>query len=237
MDWDGCVNVRDLGGHPTTDGRETSFRSVVRADSIRQLSDEGWEALVAYGVRTIVDLRFPRELEADPPRDVPVDVVHVPLLDQDDEEAMTAIDAWQTTEGAYLEMLERFRPNFARAIEVIGEAPEGTVLVHCLGGKDRTGLVVAILLMLAGVPPEQIAEDYGLSASNLAPLSERWLAEAEDETERDRRRRVVRGEPQAMLDVLTELEARYGSVRGYLGAGGATDDQIDRARERLLGAS
>jgi protein-tyrosine phosphatase len=110
------------------------------------------------------------------------------------------------------------------------------VLVHCMGGKDRTGLVVALLLTLVGVSPEQIAEDYGLSARNLAPRSAQWIEQAVDETEREWRRRVVRGEPQAMLQVLIELEGRYGSVRDYLLAGGATEEDIDRARARLVSA-
>src|SRR5262249_24471543 len=70
--WDGCLNVRDLGGHPTDDGGETRYGAVVRADSVRQLSDAGWAALVEYGVDTIVDLRMDQELAADPPADLPV---------------------------------------------------------------------------------------------------------------------------------------------------------------------
>src|SRR5262245_29445429 len=81
--WDGCLNVRDLGGHRTVDGSETRYGSVVRADSVRQLTDEGWTAAVDYGVRTVVDLREGGELEADPPGDVPVEVVHVPFLERD----------------------------------------------------------------------------------------------------------------------------------------------------------
>ena len=65
--WDGLLNVRDLGGHPTEDGGETKFDSVVRADSVRQLSEDGWRALVDYGMKTVVDLRTNEELEADPP--------------------------------------------------------------------------------------------------------------------------------------------------------------------------
>jgi protein-tyrosine phosphatase len=234
LEWEGCVNVRDLGGHRTADGRVTAFGSVVRADVIRGLSDAGWEALVSHGVRTVVDLRYHSEVEADPPREVPVDIVHVPLLDERDEAAMAAIDSWMTTAGAYLEMLERFPPNFAQAVTTIGRAPEGGVLVHCHGGKDRTGLVVALLLALAGVPPEDIAADYGLSAVNLTRLTEEWVAAAVDDGERDRRRRISRGDPQAMLDVLAELEARYGSVRSYLLAAGAREDDLEGAVARLF---
>jgi len=235
LDWNGCANVRDLGGHPTASGRRTAFRAIVRADSIRRLSDEGWAALVEYGIRTIVDLRFHSELERDPPHEVPVDVVHVPLFDERDTEAMAAVDAWPTTVEAYLEALERFRPSFARAVTAIGRAPEGGVLVHCFGGKDRTGLVVALVLTLAGVPREDIAEDYGLSAVNLAPRSDEWIAEAPSPAERARRGRIVKGEPQAMLDVLSELESRYGSVREYLLGGGASREDLERARARLDG--
>jgi hypothetical protein len=65
--WDGCVNVRDLGGHPTEGGRETHYGRIVRADTIRTLSEEGRRALVDYGIRTVVDLRTLRELEEDAP--------------------------------------------------------------------------------------------------------------------------------------------------------------------------
>ena len=82
--WDGVLNVRDLGGHPTEDGRETRFGRIVRADNIRRLSDEGWRALSEYGIRTIVDLRTEEELAADPPAEIPVDVVHAPFMDYDE---------------------------------------------------------------------------------------------------------------------------------------------------------
>ncbi|MEX0673173.1 MAG: tyrosine-protein phosphatase, partial [Gaiellaceae bacterium] len=70
--WDGCVNVRDLGGLPTGDGRTTLFERVVRADSVRQLTEAGWQALAEYGVRRIVDLRWHDELAQDPRRDLDV---------------------------------------------------------------------------------------------------------------------------------------------------------------------
>jgi protein tyrosine/serine phosphatase len=234
LEWEGCVNARDLGGHPLPGGRRTTFSAVVRAENVRRLTDAGWEALVDYGVRTIVDLRFPSELAADAPRDIPVDVVHVPLLDEHNREAWAAIERWDTTAAGYLEMLAWFRPNFARAIRAIADAPPGCVLVHCNAGKDRTGLVVALLLVLAGVPPEEIAADYGLSQPNVASWTAEWIAEAPDETERERRRRISAGEPHAMLDVLAELERRYGSARRYLIEGGATEEELDRAVARLV---
>ncbi len=239
--WDGCANVRDLGGHPTEDGGTTRFGVIVRADLIRRLSDSGWQALVDYGVRTIVDLRFQEELDADPPAELPVEAVHVSLLGTIDDEYGTEIDALAQAAGSvadgtkavYLEFLERFRSNFAKVIRAIAEAPDGAVLIHCAGGKDRTGLVVALLLSLAGVPRDEIAADYAISERNLAERTAEWLAQASDDEERDRIVRIAACPPEAMRGVLDELDRRYGGVREYLLAGGATNEELDRAAARL----
>jgi len=240
--WDGCLNVRDLGGHRTRDGGETRYDAVVRADSIRQLTDAGWAAAVDYGVRTVVDLRMDRELEEDPPAEVPVDVVHVPFFDEDEEAfreveaaAEAAPDYVAATREVYLVFLERFRKNVAAAITAVARAPEGVVVVHCMGGKDRTGLVTAFLLHLAGVDDEQIAADYAVSEERLQPRHEAWLAEAGTEAERERIRRIAATPAESMLGVLEELERRYGSIEAFLRTGGATDGDLRHARERLRG--
>jgi protein-tyrosine phosphatase len=241
LSWEGCVNVRDLGGLPTGDGGVTRNRAVVRADSTSSLSDAGWAALVAYGVKRIIDLRFHSELAADPPRDLPVEVVHVPVLPElgtadlveIDQVAGATPDTTAAVTYAYLEFLDRFRTRFAKAIEEVSLAPEGAVLIHCLGGKDRTGLVVALLLRIAGVPISDIAEDYGLSAGNLRVLDEKWIAEAPDDHERRRRERVTSSPPEAMVTVLKTLEHRYGSVTGYLTSSGIYEEAPARIMSRL----
>ena len=242
LDWDGCLNVRDLGGHRTADGEETRYGAIVRADSIRQLTDEGWTAAVDYGVRTVVDLRMDAELEADPPADLPVDVLHFPFFFEDAEafaevEAASAAapDAATATRNVYLVFLERFRRNVAAAFAAVARAPEGTVVVHCMGGKDRTGLLVALLLHAAGVDDAQIAADYALSEERLRPRHESWLAEAGTEAERERIRRIAATPAEAMLDVLAELARRYGSVEEYLRAGGVGDEELALVRRRLRG--
>ncbi|HSC51762.1 MAG TPA: tyrosine-protein phosphatase, partial [Gaiellaceae bacterium] len=116
--WDGCLNVRDLGGLPTADGGETRFGSIVRADSVRQLSDDGWRALVGHGVRTVIDLRGDHERDDDPPAELPVEVVHVPFMEANDAEwdeiaeeleaaASAAPDDATATRDVYLIFLER----------------------------------------------------------------------------------------------------------------------------------
>jgi protein tyrosine/serine phosphatase len=240
--WEGCVNVRDLGGHPTEDGGTTRFGAIVRADTVHRLTDAGWRELVGHGVTRIVDLRLDEEREADPPAELPVDVVHVNLFGGYDEDYGAYLDALsaaaptpaEATKAVYLDFVERFASRFPPVFRAIADAPEGAVLVHCHGGKDRTGLVVALLLSVAGVPRDEVVADYALSERNLAERQAVWEAEAESEEERARRAQIGRCPPEAMRAVLDELDRRYGSVREYLLAAGATDDELDRAVSRLL---
>jgi len=242
--WDGLLNVRDLGGHPTEDGGETRFGSVVRADSVRHLTDEGWQALVDYGMKTVVDLRTKEELEADPPAELPVEVLHIPFLEtdrsdwkqiEDELEAVVkaAPDVASATRDVYLVFLDHFASNVAAAVRAVANAPEGGVVIHCAGGKDRTGLVTALLLHLAGVRTEEIALDYALSEERLRTRHEQWIAEAESEEERERLMRITQTPADSIKGVLEELERRYGSVEGYLRHGGLTNDELARARARL----
>ena len=242
--WDGLLNVRDLGGHSTEDGGETRYGSIVRADSVRQLSDEGWKALVDYGMKTVVDLRTNEELEADPPAELPVKVLHVPFMETDrsdweqverelDAAVKAAPDVAGATRDVYLIFLEHFAPNLAAAIRAVASAPEGGVVIHCAGGKDRTGLVTAFLLHLAGVTTDEIARDYALSEERLRTRHEKWIAEAQSEEERERLKRMAQTPADSIKGVFSELERRYGSVEGYLRHAGLTDEELAEARARL----
>ena len=240
--WDGCVNIRDLGGLPTEDGSETRFGAIVRSDNVRALSDEGWRALTDYGVERIVDLRLEDELAADPPRDVPIDVVHAPLVEnpaafRELDEVLHGIDdpvVWRREN--YLWILERFAENFARAVRAVGDGDGGTVLIHCQGGVDRTGLVSALILRDAGVAIDTVAADYGVSEANWSSRTAEWVADAGDDVvEREKRKMLTVMPPQAMKEVLVALESRHGSSRGYLVDAGMKEAELDRLRARLRG--
>lgn len=240
LTWDGCLNVRELGGLPIADGGETRRGSIVRADSVRQLSDEGWRALVHHGIRTVIDLRGDHEREEDPPAELPVEVVHVPFMEASEAEweeieaaAAAAPDVATSTRDVYLIFLERFRENVAAGVRAVAHAPEGGIVIHCVGGKDRTGLLSAFLLHLAGVDDETIAADYALSEERLLPRHEAWFAAAESEEELERLKRIAQTPAASMTGVFADLERRYGSVAGYLRDAGVGDEELSRARARL----
>jgi hypothetical protein len=242
--WEGCLNVRDLGGLPTQDLGETRYGRVVRADSIRQLTDAGWNAAVDYGIRTVVDLRGDYELRDDPPGELPLDVVNVPFMEAGEDEleaiqgeieaaAAAAPDVATSTRDVYLIFLDHFRHNAAAGVRAVARARQGGVVVHCAGGKDRTGLLCAFLLNLAGVGIDDIAADYALSEERLRPRHEAWLAAAETEAERERLRRIVQTPAESMVGVFAELERRYGGATEYLRKAGVSDEDLKFAAARL----
>ena len=224
--WDGCVNVRDLGGLPLEGGGETRFGVVVRADSLAGLTSRGWQALQDYGVRSAIDLRGDHELEATAERPIPVTRIPITPLSGPGWE-------WPSMLEAYLAVLETFRAQFTAAVDALAAA-DPPVLLHCQGGRDRTGLVVALLLAAAGVDAETIAADHALSDESWAPHNDEWLAEAPDERERERRRRILQPAGRTLAEVLEEIE-RSDGIRAFLLGAGADERALDRLVARLRG--
>lgn len=242
LPWDAVYNARDIGGYPTADGSVTRYRAIVRADNLCNLSTEGQAALIEYGVRTIVDLRGPWETPSDSSpfaqrnafRGV-ITYLNLPLIDAD-ELGEAAFEKAGSVFDAYRLMLDTYMEPIAAIMTAIARAPQGTVLVHCHAGKDRTGLVVAMLLDLLGVPREVIAEDYSMSDSYLKPLYQEWLenvAENADPRSVERLRRNLLCAPDTMLSTLFYLDRVYGSVEAYLVAAGVDPEDFERIRHRL----
>jgi protein-tyrosine phosphatase len=263
LDWEALRNARDLGGLPLGGGGETRAGVLVRSDTVRQLTPTGWQQLEAFGIRTVLDLRFQVEIDADEPLDAgpgglsrelasarrdpaagspSVHTVSVSILGEPDTRLGIHFDALSkaqaneaaSTRAVYLEMLALFRPKFVEAVAAIAGADEGGLLVHCHAGKDRTGLVVALVLGAVGVEPAAIAADYAFSGPNLASSLAAWIDDADDPEEREHRRRVGLSPEQAMLDVLDVLDDRYGGSLGYLTDAGLRERDVERIRERLV---
>ena len=236
------LNVRDLGGVPLADGTETRYGELVRADNIARMGADGWRALADHGVTRIVDLRWPEEIEDDPPRDVDIDVVNVSVFGELDPNFDDPIDEYVPTNDAagyfgwmYERAWEAHGAEIARALAAIADAPAGVTLFHCFAGKDRTGLVAALLLRLAGATIEEVAADYALSGPSWEADS-RWIDSAP--TEEDRRRRTIRVQAPAaaMAGALRLLEERFGSVEEYLRGAGLDEERMQRLRQRLAAA-
>ena len=225
MRWDGCVNVRDLGGLPLEDGGETAFGVVVRADSIRTLTGAGWQSLVDYGVRKAIDLRSDNDAANDPPGEAPIAVVRIPIFSNH----VPVVAEWPSMQEAYAGLLDHFQTEFASAVSEIARSDE-PVVVHCLVGRDRTGLVCGLMLRLAGVDLDTIAADHALSDVYLEPWWQPWHDSAPDEETRQRRMRVTTMPERAMADVLADLDPR-----AYLVAGGASPQDLDTLVVRLRG--
>jgi protein-tyrosine phosphatase len=229
--WDGCVNVRDLGGLPLAGGGETAYRVVVRADWLPGLSEEGRRALVDYGVSLVVDLRPDREHEDDELNPLPVPVVRQGM----DPRPVPAAWDWPSMQEAYLALADHYRGELAQALTLLGGA-EPPAAIHCAGGRDRTGIACGMALWLAGVEPDAIAADHALSDDSWAPHNEEWLAEAPDEAERERRRRIIEPAGRTLVEVLERIEETDGIRARLLGAG-ADEAALGRLVARLRGGA
>jgi protein-tyrosine phosphatase len=228
--WDGCVNVRDLGGLPLTGGGETAYRVVVRADWLPGLSEAGRRALVDYGVSLIVDLRPEREHEDDDDLNpLPVPVVRQGM----DPRPLPAAWDWPSMGEAYLALADHYRGQLALALTLLGDA-EPPAAIHCAGGRDRTGIACGMALWLAGVEPDAIVADHALSDESWGPHNDEWVAEAPDDAERERRRRILQPAGRTLVEVLEQIEESDGIRERLLGAG-ADEAALDRLTARLRG--
>ncbi|HEY2218687.1 MAG TPA: tyrosine-protein phosphatase [Gaiellaceae bacterium] len=227
--WDGCVNVRDLGGLPLADGGETAYRVVVRADALPLLTAAGRQALVDYRVSLVVNLRPQREDDEDAMDGLPVPVVRLAM----DPRPVAAAWEWPTMREAYLGLADRYRGELAQALTLLGSS-EPPAAIHCAGGRDRTGIACGMALWLAGVEPDAIAADHALSDVHLVERSASWLAQSADEAERERRKRVIEPPGRTLVDVLEEIEATDG-IRARLVTAGADEAALDRLVARLRG--
>ncbi|MER8187019.1 tyrosine-protein phosphatase [Kitasatospora sp. NPDC094015] len=170
LTWDGCLNVRDLGGLPTAGGGRTRRGAVVRADNLDSLTAEGWTALYEHGVRTVVDLRDEADFRPRLPHPAGIDLVRVPLDELAGPDWWARFGGLDGTPLAFRPYLDDCRHAVTALVTAVARARPGGVVVHCGAGRDRTGLAALVLLAVAGVEHRAIAADYLLSTENLRPL-------------------------------------------------------------------
>lgn len=237
--WDGCVNVRDLGGLPTEDGRRTRRGVFVRSDSPNLLTEVGLSDLQSYGVRTIVDLRLPDEaLEYPYPFATPgehgIQYHNISFIDPEIPPEEEPPDLASDYRG----MLDRFGHRVVEIARTLANASEGCAVFHCAAGKDRTGLIAALLLDLVDVDPEIIAADYALTAEYRREITDEYLVNGPgSRAEREKWLRYTWPYPKVMLAVLEHLSTRYDGAEGYLREIGLGEAEIQSLRERFVGTT
>jgi len=204
---------------------------VVRSDSIAHLTPAGCEALTAYGVKTVIDLRTVGEVSRTPnpfAGNASATYRHAPLID---DSMMVELGAASGMFERYLMMLDGRPEAFRGIFDALVEA-EGGVVFHCFAGKDRTGLVAAMLLSLAGVPDDAIANDFEETDAQLATRYQEWIAAAAPER-RSEMREELHCPPDRILGVLDHLSKKWGGVPAYLEASGIRPESIDRLSAKL----
>ena len=218
--WDGCMNVRDLGGLRTDDGCITRWGAVVRSDTPARLTAKGWSALYAYGIRTIVSLRtygmVENELDFTSPYSdlITVSVEIEDVTDREFVQQWASTELWSTP-LYYKDALQRWPQRHATAISTIARAKPGGVLFHCVRGHDRTGIIALLLLALVGVTQEDLLTDYELSL----------------DPERDA---ILEREHTSVRDTIRGMFAGL-DTSSYLQIGGASQADLLTVRKRLLG--
>jgi protein-tyrosine phosphatase len=251
IDLEGAVNVRDVGGMPTADGGETVYRRLLRSENLQELTEEDIALLVGeIGVTTVVDLRSTRELMTEGP--APLDAVdgvqhaHHPVLkeflDASDTVAAALLLTAQQEDaerypgdlmtGHYLGYLENRPEEVVGALRSIVTAP-GAAIVHCAAGKDRTGVVIALALTIAGVETEVIVADYVATNDRIEAIIERLTRTKMygNVSTTPVRAHEVRAE--TMRAFLEQLDARYGGLPKWLADNGFAADEVAQLRDRL----
>ncbi|NUR31519.1 MAG: tyrosine-protein phosphatase [Catenulispora sp.] len=223
--WDGCVNVRDLGGL----GR-VRRGALVRLEAPTTLTAAGWTAAWEHGVRTVLDLRAEDEAEPDvAPRPAGMTAVRTPL----DPVGTPFYDHWLPIDNLatplyFPALLAEHPERVVAAVKAIADATPGGVMFHCASGKDRTGLLALVLLAFAGAAPEEIIADYLLTFERLKPL---WDAAGV----RDQITAVGERLAQHGTTIEASLTATIGGIRmpDYLLANGLSDDELAALDKRL----
>ncbi|WP_213455228.1 tyrosine-protein phosphatase [Rhizomonospora bruguierae] len=229
-------NFRDVGGYPTADGRAVRWRRLFRADSLHRLTGTGRQDFAALGVRTVVDLRRPKEISRhgrvfeDP--GLGYRHIHPEHQDWDEIPYDARLGMARYLADRYRDLTEQGAAGLVNAISVIADPATAPVVVHCAAGKDRTGVVCALALSVLGVSDEDIAEDYALSTLASERFAD-WLR-ANLPHKLDVPPPWLAAPAEAMLLFLAELRERHGSAEGYLTRAGLPPARIDALRENLL---
>jgi protein-tyrosine phosphatase len=235
----GALNFRDIGGYPVAAGRLTRWRAVYRSDSLHYLAEGDLSAFDALGVKAVYDLRRPGEIARFPgPRGhVHLEVASGDLAELPAGSLRTRRDGEEWLAADYLSMLAGAAPAFGRLLSRLATDGELPAVIHCLAGKDRTGMAIALLLTALGVDRGTVLDDYELTSdchASRVPEVVELLAKLG--IARPAGEGIMSTPRWAMAQALTELDQAHGGIRRYLlGPGAMTPPALDALRASLTG--
>jgi protein-tyrosine phosphatase len=240
---DGCFNFRDLGGYLAFSGRTVRRGRVYRSDALHRLTESGTKAFAALGIATVIDLRAPAELARrawQPPPGWAGRWLHVPLRPAVPDwtaYSKTQLEAPGFAAMHYLETAEHGLAALRSVIETLAEPARLPAVFHCAAGKDRTGIVAALVLTLLGVPAERVADDYALS--DIA--TQRWEASIAAGGHDDTQTAwayvppaMLTADRETMTVFLTRIMRAHGTPDRFATATGITSTILRRLRDNLL---
>jgi protein-tyrosine phosphatase len=229
-------NFRDVGGHTGHDGRTVRRGRLYRSDSLHRIDETDREAFTALGIRTVIDLRRPAEVQRDGRVPAYEGLTYRHIHPEHRDWAEIRYDPAQSLArylaDRYADLAETGTAGLAEAVGLIADSSNAPVVVHCVAGKDRTGIVCALTLAVLGVAEADIATDYALSTEASARFSA-WAAAITPAAEQ-LPPPFLASPAEAMTLFLAELREGYGSVEGYLRHAGVTDAQLAALRDHLL---
>ena len=233
---EGAVNFRDLGGYATEDGLRTRWRVLFRADGLSELTETDLEVMRELGIRTVVDLRSGQEVEQSRfnVEAHPVTFHHYPFI-----KALPNAEDFARAPGflgtQYTEMLDEATPQIIGALSALAAPDARPAVFHCTAGKDRTGLLSALVLSLLGVPEETVIADYALSGAAMSRLRAKLIKKYPDGGSVIADSDVLfSADPANMVALFAHLRNRYGTVAEYAVQVGVPAGVVERLRESLL---
>jgi protein-tyrosine phosphatase len=220
------------------DGGTTRYRRIVRADNLDRLTEEGFEALLDHGIQNIIDLR--EEVEVSRVTRTPalarwhgVRLTRTHLLHELTVRERNVLATSRDTVETYRWILKHCKAGIARTFRELGAASNAGVVVHCHAGRDRTGIIAALILTLCGVSSLDIAEDYALSARELAGVYAEIAKRTPSAADRAALAAENRSNASDLLAVLAILNEEIGGVRRYLKTAGLSNEEIDSSAALL----
>jgi len=247
IELEGVVNVRDVGGLPAADGRRIRSGVLIRSANLNSITEADVARLVdELGVRRVLDLRTDVELRDSEPGLLHgqdgISFHHLSLYPDAEPDTPDPVVPWAGERFpedrdpqvvSYLRYLERRPDSIVAALRAIAE-PDGATVVHCAAGKDRTGMVIALALSVAGVPRELIAADYAETQSQILAIIKQLSASQLYDLDIAQPEKVPPAAAGTMLGVLAAIDDDHGGVLAWLAEHGWTDDDTERLRAKLL---